>query len=182
MRLTEFRMLAMVSALIGFVPSTANASLIGDTVAAQYVVNSPSNVLINEGTAVVGNGVEFPHAIDDNLQYDFDANSVTISFDNGQEIVFAGVFSGPAFEDLTNPFTYAALDPASTMPGFDASRLSLSDGTVIANLQMLSLVPGQKLIIDFVPTSTAVPEPLTLSLFGAGLAGAVAMRRRKKKV
>lgn len=27
---------------------------------------------------------------------------------------------------------------------------------------------------------TSVPEPLTLSLFGAGLAGAVAMRRRKK--
>jgi hypothetical protein len=26
-----------------------------------------------------------------------------------------------------------------------------------------------------------VPEPLTLSLFSAGLAGAVAMRRRKKK-
>ena len=26
-----------------------------------------------------------------------------------------------------------------------------------------------------------VPEPVTLSLFGAGLAGAVAMRRRKKK-
>jgi hypothetical protein len=29
-------------------------------------------------------------------------------------------------------------------------------------------------------TSTNVPEPITLSLFGAGLAGAVAMRRRKK--
>ena len=29
--------------------------------------------------------------------------------------------------------------------------------------------------------STAVPEPITLSLFGAGLAGAVATRRRKKK-
>lgn len=31
------------------------------------------------------------------------------------------------------------------------------------------------------PTTTAVPEPLTLSLFGAGLAGAAALRRRSKK-
>jgi hypothetical protein len=30
--------------------------------------------------------------------------------------------------------------------------------------------------------ATSVPEPLTLSLFGAGLAGAAAMRRRKKKI
>ena len=31
-------------------------------------------------------------------------------------------------------------------------------------------------------SASAVPEPITLSLFGAGLAGAAAMRRRKKKV
>ena len=71
---------AIVLALIGFGPSAANASLIGDTVAAQYVINSPTNVYYNEGTAVVGDGVEFKHAINDNLTYDFDANSVTIRF------------------------------------------------------------------------------------------------------
>jgi PEP-CTERM motif len=34
--------------------------------------------------------------------------------------------------------------------------------------------------LDGVRATTAVPEPITLSLFSAGLAGAVALRRRKK--
>ena len=37
-------------------------------------------------------------------------------------------------------------------------------------------VPGSSFTI------TSVPEPVTLSLFGAGLAGAAALRRRKKKI
>ncbi len=35
--------------------------------------------------------------------------------------------------------------------------------------------------LSFDITGTNVPEPLTLSLFGAGIAGTAAMRRRKKK-
>jgi hypothetical protein len=35
-------------------------------------------------------------------------------------------------------------------------------------------------LLDEGPATIGVPEPLTLSLFGAGLAGAAAMRRRKK--
>ena len=37
------------------------------------------------------------------------------------------------------------------------------------------------LIFAFVNTSIRVPEPLTLSLFGAGIAGAALLRRRKAK-
>ena len=37
------------------------------------------------------------------------------------------------------------------------------------------------LAFDVQGTSNNVPEPLTLSIFGAGLAGASVMRRRKKK-
>jgi hypothetical protein len=40
-------------------------------------------------------------------------------------------------------------------------------------------VPGFQYLDDVV---VRTPEPITLSLFGAGLAGAVAMRRRKKSV
>jgi len=47
----------------------------------------------------------------------------------------------------------------------------------IANCQVqaqIVAIPGRTV------TNIPVPEPITLSLFGAGLAGAVAMRRRKK--
>ena len=36
--------------------------------------------------------------------------------------------------------------------------------------------------ITYTFTPTSVPEPITLSLFGAGLAGAAALRRRKKMI
>ena len=39
---------------------------------------------------------------------------------------------------------------------------------------------GFGLVTGFV-TGTSVPEPLTLSLFGAGLVGAFTMRRRRSK-
>jgi hypothetical protein len=40
---------------------------------------------------------------------------------------------------------------------------------------------GTSLVGPALFTTVAAPEPITLSLFGAGLAGAIAMRRRKKR-
>lgn len=47
-------------------------------------------------------------------------------------------------------------------------------------LRFVSLVHNHTAFIDNV--TVEAPEPLTLSLFGAGLAGAVALTRRKKKL
>jgi hypothetical protein len=48
----------------------------------------------------------------------------------------------------------------------------------------VSFETGPKITIGGTPSSPPppppVPEPLTLSLFGAGLAGLIAMRRRRK--
>jgi hypothetical protein len=57
---------------------------------------------------------------------------------------------------------------------FTIADMGLSNNTDIgATLFGFEIAPHQQ--------SISTPEPLTLSLFGAGLAGAAAMRRRKKK-
>jgi hypothetical protein len=63
----------------------------------------------------------------------------------------------------------------------------LNGGVFIENgLFQEAVDPGTVSNGDFydlqIASSSRVPEPLTLSLVGAGLAGAVAMRRRKKKI
>jgi PEP-CTERM motif len=62
----------------------------------------------------------------------------------------------------------------------------IQDGSAdIYGFELLSVANASPLVDSISYTTTAsnpVPEPITLSLFGMGLAGAIAMRRRKKKV
>ena len=72
--------------------------------------------------------------------------------------------------------TYSVLDSHSTLgtcPGDDGTHINNGWCNPENNLG--------KLAINAVFTQTAVPEPLTLSLFGAGLVGAASIRRRKAK-
>jgi hypothetical protein len=97
---------------------------------------------------------------------------------------------------ITNP-TNPPGDVISSFTLAELSGLSFSlNGVTISNLRYsadgaTSLCSGGTswcdpeegtgnlyILADF--TATAVPEPLTLSLFGAGLAGAAAIRRRKQ--
>jgi hypothetical protein len=73
------------------------------------------------------------------------------------------------------------------LPGAAATVLAGLPGS-ITYIGWEDLIAGQNsdfdyndLIFAFVNTSIAVPEPLTLSLFGAGIAGAALLRRRKAK-
>jgi hypothetical protein len=94
--------------------------------------------------------------------------------------VTIGVYdsSDTLIEDLVVSQGDANLATPNSFYGFqettaDISYFTLTDGYI----GILSGLNGNVIT----GTSSSVPEPFTLSLFGAGLAGAAAMRRRKKK-
>jgi hypothetical protein len=88
--------------------------------------------------------------------------------------------------DVISSFTLAELSGLSfTLNGVTVSNLRYSaDGDTSLCSGGTSWCNPEEgtgnlyILADF--TSTAVPEPLTLSLFGAGLAGAAVIRRRRK--
>ena len=91
----------------------------------------------------------------------------------------------PVFSILTasaaHPFDFSILPSVNVTIGFAGTELL---GTTWFDLTNFITVTGasesQHYTARLVLTND-VPEPLTLSIFGAGLAGAAAMRRRKQK-
>ncbi len=74
--------------------------------------------------------------------------------------------------------SYAANFPP-TNAGFTFD--SFTNDTLITSLPTPATVDGSYFFYDLVSPATPAPEPITLSLFGAGLLGTAALRRRKKK-
>ena len=103
------------------------------------------------------------------------ATSKSLSFDfNGS----GGKFGA---QSKSSPTSYSGLCFADSLQICHGSFVAPSSGyeeinlpTGVSETEDFSAVSGNSII------ATAVPEPLTLSLFAAGLAGAVAMHRRKK--
>jgi hypothetical protein len=69
---------------------------------------------------------------------------------------------------------------------FDVTLLNpetftIADLGLSGNANIGATLFGFEVTPAFSPNVAPVPEPVTLSLFGAGFAGIAAMRRRKKK-
>lgn len=86
-------------------------------------------------------------------------------------------FNGPVF-DLTAGSALdigsAAVDPATTLAGFDSSRVSFDAGRIAINWGRLSYTDGSTVVVNFTP---AVPEPSAWLMALGGLALLGAQRR-----
>jgi hypothetical protein len=109
-----------------------------------------------------------------------DDGTITI---NGQTLVSGGIFQGDTLCCGTGPTGNGNLWDIETFDltpflvmGDNNLNIQLGPGVddAIADIATIIDLPAG----DAPPTN--VPEPLTLSVFGAGIAGAVALRRRKK--
>lgn len=93
--------------------------------------------------------------------------STTCGTENESECEFVGHFLSPV---VWNPGVLGTYDILDAEGG-------LSDVIILDNN-----AAGQAELWFYSDPTFPAPEPITLSLFGAGLAGSVALRRRKKKI
>jgi len=88
---------------------------------------------------------------------------------------FSVSFDGQILTSITNASSF----------GYTEFNFALPASTSSTVLEFTAFNPASFWFLDDVSvtdTSNAVPEPLTVSILGAGLAGAAVLRRRKKKM
>ncbi len=81
--------------------------------------------------------------------------------------------------NVNNPNLLVAFSNVA-LTGSNSSSAISTDGSLFLNVTP-AILGSSGGVSDPAPAAVAVPEPVTLSLFGAGLAGAAALRRRKKR-
>ena len=109
------------------------------------------------------------------------------------EIEYAGLqATDPTIQTEVNTLIANALNDYTTFSGLGWTYAELEspcDPTLAGSISYTATpypsdancqVQGQIVALEPGNTLNTTPEPLTLSIFGAGLAGAAAMRRRKK--
>ena len=181
--------IGIVVVLAGVGAAPAEAGLLGKSLDAVYydpntstpypsAVFTPETFVIGPGQETVGNveGVT-------NILVDFADSSLTIKLvttlasPTWNSEPFNGViFTSPAPLGITG----AAVDAATTMTGFDDSRVGFNADQILIDWGGLSYLSGTVVKVDFA-TASDVPEPASFALLGTGLLAAGLARRRARR-
>jgi hypothetical protein len=138
-----------------------------------YTMNPGVGILVNTGALKT---IIYTDATKSTISAVFGTYCVANGGDCTDVLAFVAAKPGQGALDLTllgditnNPFGILGTGPGGTQFSADAYLTpgETNDAGIHANFLAANVA--------------AVPEPLTLSLFGAGLAGVIGMRRRKQK-
>jgi hypothetical protein len=180
-----FRLAIPLAALLA-AAAPAHASFIGQDFTATYQFPALGQVYPDSSWSpasfTVGAGVETVGDVEGvtTISVDFAASTLTLVLNTilPGPAWTATAFNGPVFT-ANGPLGIAgaSVNGATNLAGFDASRVSFTGSTIQVNWQGLSYTSGSQVALDF--AFVPVPEPASLGLFGVGVAGLLAMRRRR---
>ncbi len=160
----------------------AKASFNGQVILAEYLFPDTATVVpggFTPAQATVGGGVEFNS---------YGLTAVDLSSNNilwtnidtaGGNVTFAppASFNGHQFTDVNGTIpeiTGVTINAATTLPGFDASRVSFDANSIRANFDNLIMAPADIVSLDVTFAAAPAPAPQavpTLSALGLGLLG-----------
>jgi len=176
----------LASATLSLAVGSAQAGLLGHSVEATYHFTTFGSVIYTD-VKVVDAGEEF-HFFGgtDPRHADLGDTTILARFDPFGGGFSASAFNGYSFFDVfatIDDIIGVTIDPSSTLPGFDLSRVTFDANRVSMNFQGLSLDANRELfvLLNLQFADAAVPITPTGALAALGLLGAVGLRRRQAR-
>ncbi len=155
------------------------ALLNGKTVEYQYFypTNTTPYSSADNGNKVVGPGIEVTNIADNDGTLDISDTNLFVAY-TGSSTWSTASFNGFRIRDVfgtINAFTGVTVNPATTMVGFNASRITFDANQIWVNWNGLDFNPNTIVSLDI----QSIPEPSTLLLAAVAVVG-FGWRRRSR--